>query len=752
MMGPVSSEMQRLFSHFISHIRAVAQQGNIRIPCWLTGSAEWSEALARQVLQTQRKASSYAIISSRQWSDLQTCPVHQTHRLLGQEVDLLIYDGFSGINPDTLGQISGLLKGGGLLLFLTPAPFTSEFFDDPEKQRLLVEPYACADVGNHFLEHLRHCFIEDTAMLWFDQQRGFLSTLPAPPLAASMSLALDDQKKVIKDIHFDLQARGPQCCVLTAARGRGKSSALGILARSLMKEGKNVVVTAPRSDAVESLFQHAADEAGFERTRYQVHNEEACLTFRLPVEVCNEGPGADILFVDEAAGIPVHLLSRYLDKFSKIVFATTTQGYEGTGQGFALRFLSILRSRVSSLACYTLEKPVRWSEQDTLEPFFNRLLLLDAVAPIRKKSSDGSPAGSSLIDSSLIDSSHLVHYRVVDPGWLVSHPQQLRDLFGLMIDAHYRTTPGDLRIMLDSPNLNIWIAESAGQIIGACLVAEEGGLDDELLQRIWEGRRRPRGHLIPQLLIAQEGYLEAAGFTALRIVRIAVHDHYRREKVASGLLEAIQHKALHDEALHYEAKKPPCDLIGASFAVTPALLSFWQQQGFQVIRIGTQLDPVSGAYAALVLKGLSVSAKQKLCLWQSEFQRRLVYLRGEWLKCLQTDILQCIHFSDVPAQRAEQDDWRDLSGFAFHFRSYESSAFLFAALAKRYRGLWDQDEADQQIRYLIEIRVIQQRSEDEVMQQCRLAQRKVLLTALRAAAAYLFQQAQLAGLVTGIIE
>lgn len=735
MTAPASSERQKIFSHRISRLITVAQQGNVRASCWLTGASEWTKEVARQVLEGQGKVSGYVIISSRQWSGLQTCPVHQTHRLLGREVDLLIYDGFSGINPDTLGQISGLLKGGGLFLFLTPAPFTPAFFDDPEKQRLLVEPYTCSDVGNHFLEHLRRCFITESAMFRFDQERGFSSMhskQSATPSLASMSLALDDQQQVINKVHRHLQASGQQCCVLTAARGRGKSSALGIIARLLMKEGESIVVTAPRADAVESLFQHAASEEGVERTRYQVLNKSACLTFHLPVDVCSEGNTAAILLVDEAAGIPVHLLTRYLDKFPKIIFATTTQGYEGTGQGFAIRFLPTLRQRVSSLACYTLEKPVRWSESDSLEPFFNRLLILDAVAPVRME------VGSNL---------EKIHYRVVDPEGLVSHPQLLRDLFGLMIDAHYRTTPGDLRIMLDSPNLKIWIAEAAGQVVGACLVAEEGGLDDELLQRIWEGRRRPRGHLIPQLLIAQEGYLEAAEFTALRIVRIAVHDQYRRRKVASGLIEAIHSKAAHQETLCYEDKRQTCDLIGASFAVTPVLLSFWQQQGFQVIRIGTQLDPVSGAYAALVLKGVSVRAKQKLPLWQSEFQRRFDYLKREWLTGLPTDIVQRIEFSSEALLRAEQDDWRDLSGFAFHFRSYESSAFLFAELAKRYRTLWDQNTTNERIRYLIEIRVIQQQSEDEVMQHYQWTQRKTLLASLRSAAAFLYEQAQLAGLV-----
>ena len=564
----------------------------------------------------------------------------------------------------------------------------------------------------------------------FDQQRGLLSDLPiVSDLYSSISSALKDQHKVINNIRQHLQAPGQQCCVLTAARGRGKSSALGIIARHLMNEGKNMVVTAPRADAVESLFQHAADGMGFERTRYRVCNANAQLIFQLPVDVCKGTNAvchhADILLVDEAAGIPVNLLSKYLVYFPKIIFATTTQGYEGTGQGFALRFLSILKKQVKSLACYTLDKPVRWSEQDPMEPFFNRLLLLDAQAPTVTLARGKEEADSAAIC-----------YRIVESEWLITYPNKLRALFGLMIDAHYRTTPGDLRIMLDSPNLKIWIAESAGHIVGACLVAEEGGLDDELLQHIWQGRRRPRGHLIPQLLVAQEGYIDAAQLRALRVVRIAVHDRYRRQGVASGLLATVRELA----------QRENIDLVGASFAVTPELLDFWQNQGFKLIRIGTQLDPVSGSHAALVLQGLSVIAEQKLSVWQHEFRRRLIYQQGEWLKNLDSDILQRVQSLLVVARtqvlpRTEQEDWRDLSGFAFHFRSYESSAFLFADLAKRYRYLWDKESTTEQTRYLIEKRVIQQVSEKEVIAHCKLQTGKALLQSLRLAAAFLYKQA-----------
>ncbi|MGY8870413.1 MAG: tRNA(Met) cytidine acetyltransferase TmcA [Pseudomonadales bacterium] len=715
------------FQALLARLVLQAEQGNVRYPCWLTGSPQWTAEQALTYIQNNDQLRCI-IISSREWEGQVTCPVHQAHRLLGQEVELLVYDGFSGINPDTLGQISGLLKGGGLFVFLSPPPESLDFFDDPEKQRLRVEPYTSLQVGNHFLEHMMRCFNEEPFLSRFDQTHGLLSLLPPSLSHTPTDVGLFDQQEVVDQVTQCFALSGQQYCVLTAARGRGKSAALGLIARQLLDQGRNVVVTAPSADALDSLFEHASAAEGFHRTRYQVIEEkqQTHLTFQQPVDVCCEHSDADILLVDEAAGIPVHLLTGFLEKYSKIIFATTTQGYEGTGQGFVLRFLSTLQRRANALHCFTLEKPIRWSEHDPLEPFINKLLLLDA----------GS-LSSEIVEKKIKESSSVIQYRCVDSTWLVDNPDQLRALFGLMINAHYRTTPGDLRIMLDSPNLQIWIAESVEGIVGACLVAEEGGLEEELIQHIWEGRRRPRGHLLPQLLVAQEGYLNAAEFTMLRVVRVAVCDQYRRSGIATGLLHAIEHSPINRQ---YQ-------MMGASFAVTASLLDFWQAEGYQVIRVGTQRDPISGSYAALVLKGLSVPANQALCAWQSEFQKRLLFLKNEWLQALDSNILVRVKQS-VPVEflRSEHEEWYDLSGFAFHHRAYESSAYIFARLAEQYRGLWDIDSTDKQIKYLIEERVIQQKSEQQVIDATGLQNRKVLLSSLRLAASFLYQQAQRQGL------
>jgi tRNA(Met) cytidine acetyltransferase len=723
MLGHTPDSLQGI----LSRLTVEARQGNVRYPCWLTGSPQWAHEKALKYIQSNGHLRC-AVISSREWKGQEICAVHQAHRLLGQEVDLLVYDGFSGVNPDTLGQVSGLLKGGGLFLFMSYPAESPDFFDDPEKERLRVEPYTSVQVGNYFLEHLKRCFNEEPFLTRFDQSRGLLSQMPPSVLPLSEAQGLLDQQNVVAQITKHIGLAGQQCCVLTAARGRGKSSALGIIARQLLSQGHNVVVTAPSTDAVDSLFQHASAANGFQRIRYQVVGGEPLvnLTFKTPVDACCHETDADILLVDEAAGIPAPLLTRFLERYSKIIFATTTQGYEGTGQGFALRFLPTLMRRVKALHCFTLDKPVRWSEHDPLEPFINKLLLLDACP-------EPNPVTDQTVKSEPLE----INYRRVGSEWLLNNPDQLRVLFSLMINAHYRTTPGDLRIMLDSPNLQIWIAESAQEIIGACLVAEEGGLDGELVQRIWEGRRRPRGHLIPQLLVAQEGYLDAAEFTMLRVVRIAVSEQFRRCGVASGLLHAIEQAG----------KNSQYGVIGASFAVSPELLDFWFAEGFQVYRIGTQQDPVSGSYATLVIKGLSATANKLLCLWENEFQKRLLYLQGEWLHSLDSTVLERVQKPiSGECARQEAEEWNDLAGFAFHFRAYESSAYIFARLAEKYRFLWDIESTDRQIKALIERRVIQQRDELQIADETGQQNRKALLNSLRLAAGFLYQQAQQEGL------
>ena len=72
------------------------------------------------------------------------------------------------------------------------------------------------------------------------------------------------------------------------------------------------------------------------------------------------------------------MLTDFLTHYSRIVFASTQHGYEGSGRGFAINFKKILDSVAPEWVNCELSTPIRWSENDTLENFVFDALLLKA--------------------------------------------------------------------------------------------------------------------------------------------------------------------------------------------------------------------------------------------------------------------------------------------------------------------------------------------------------------------------------------
>ena len=78
-----------------------------------------------------------------------------------------------------------------------------------------------------------------------------------------------------------------------------------------------------------------------------------------------------------------------------------------------------------------------------------------------------------------------------DGAWLLQHEATLQQLFGLLVLAHYRTTPLDFRLLLDAPNLRTLILRQGEAVAGVALLSAEGGFDPAMSHEIWAGRRRP---------------------------------------------------------------------------------------------------------------------------------------------------------------------------------------------------------------------------------------------------------------------
>jgi len=546
-------------------------------------------------------------------------PLASGTRLAGAETHLLVYDAWSGLDPDGFGAATGALRGGGLFLILTPPVAAWSEIPDPQAERIAVWPHDAATLGRRFLRRFVQVLIGHPGVMLVSEGEPIPdppspSSSPLTPLAPGLveqdptQPATTDQQGAIEAILRLAHGRAHRPLVLTAHRGRGKSAALGIAAARLARGGlQRILVTAPRSGACEAIFRHFSLTFGAAAPlREDTDKPAGALRFIAPDELCETHPDADLLLVDEAAGIPAPLLANLLDHYPRVCFATTVHGYEGTGRGFEVRFREVLDRRTPGWRALSLTNPIRWSAGDPLEALVFRALLLDASAA----QPDPSPTET-------LKAPELVR---LDRDTLAADEPTLRQVFGLLVLAHYQTRPMDLRMLLDGPNVRIYCLRQGSQVLATLLAAEEGAIaSEELRQAIFTGRRRPRGHLLPQTLSAHGGLLEAPALSYLRVIRIAVHPALTRQGLGARLLRGLA----------TEGRREGFDLTGASFGATPGLIAFWHACGYRPAQMGTSRNAASGEHAIVMLRPLSPAGRRLTARAEQRLEERLgVLLAG----------------------------------------------------------------------------------------------------------------------------
>ena len=494
------------------------------------------------------------------------------------------------------------MKAGSWLVLLLPV--WEEWETQPDADSLRWSDCPDPIATPHFVQHLKRVLTADNeAILWRQNQPFSLAHFtPRTDWYPATGAPQPEQQQLLKQ----LMTMPPGVAAVTAARGRGKSALAGQL---ISRIAGRAIVTAPAKASTDVLAQFAGEK----------------FRFIAPDALLASDEQADWLVVDEAAAIPAPLLHQLVSRFPRTLLTTTVQGYEGTGRGFLLKFCA----RFPHLHRFELQQPIRWAQGCPLEKMVSEALVFD------DENFTHTPQGNIVISA-------------FEQTLWQSDPETPLKVYQLLSGAHYRTSPLDLRRMMDAPGQHFLQAAGENEIAGALWLVDEGGLSQQLSQAVWAGFRRPRGNLVAQSLAAHGNNPLAATLRGRRVSRIAVHPARQREGTGRQLIAG---------ALQYTQD---LDYLSVSFGYTGELWRFWQRCGFVLVRMGNHREASSGCYTAMALLPMSDAGKQ-LAEREHYRLRRDAQALAQWNgETLPVDPLNDAVLSD--------DDWLELAGFAFAHR------------------------------------------------------------------------------------
>ncbi|WP_231566770.1 GNAT family N-acetyltransferase [Erwinia sp. 9145] len=586
----------------ITHTEALKQQGRRRLLV-ISGEEEWCQQQAARWMAAL--PGDWLWLGDAPQSPL-SCAATAARTLLGREFLHAVFDARHGFNAEALAALSGTLKPGSWLLVLAPA--WERWLAQPDTDSLRWSEQPSAIPTPNFLHRFRQRVLTDSDAALLRQH----SPLRLPPLPDGPAWQPDNTAQ--RQLLARLLACEPGIHALISPRGRGKSALAGQLAAEWPGE---CLITAPAKVSTEVLARFAGEKFRF------------IAPDRLLAEQADyQAQKIDWLIIDEAAAIPTPLLEKLVTLFPRVLLTTTLQGFEGTGRGFLLKFCAGL----PNATLLSLDEPLRWAKNDPLERFVDGTLLFEEAQPERSEAD--------------------VRYVFPEQADWQTHPAQLCALYQLLASAHYRTSPLDLRRMMDAPGMHFSAALQGDQVSGAAWLVEEGGLSASLAEAVWAGFRRPRGNLVAQSLAAHASFPEAAQLHSRRISRIAIAPALRRCGIGRNMVR------------HGITRARGLDFLSVSFGYTDALWAFWRACGFQLVRIGTRQEASSGCYAAMAVLPISEQGSQLCARASQRLARDWPWLR----RFVQIDGLT------FPAhdEALDDDDWRELAGFAWAQRPLEA--------------------------------------------------------------------------------
>mmetsp|Transcript_8866 Transcript_8866/g.13289 ORF Transcript_8866/g.13289 Transcript_8866/m.13289 type:complete len:1103 (+) Transcript_8866:133-3441(+) len=480
-----------------------------------------------------------------------------TDKVLGQTFGMCVLQDFEGLTPNLLARTVETVEGGGLvILLLKTVKSLKQLYTMSMDVHSRFRTEAHHEIIPRFNERFILSLAECQACLVLDDELNILplsskvnhipaaggengTDLSGPPvceeleelkaslldggdshIAALVSLAktIDQAHAVMSFLDAITEKTLRATVSLTAARGRGKSAAIGIcLAGAIAYGYSNVFVTAPSPENLKTVFeflisglkalkfkdhmdfevlQESRGEAGSVVTRVNVFRDHRqTVQYILPTEHAALAQ-AELVAIDEAAAIPLPVVQKLLGPYL-VFMSSTVNGYEGTGRSLSLKLIQQLRQQQSqaiaasassagnSVAGSKVKKGQRKVHEDRWRVAAEAAANYSAVGgaartlseitletPIRYGKGDAvekwlngllcldSATGSNRLVSVMPAPKDCELY-LVDRDALFSYHSMaeglLQRIWSLYTSAHYKNTPNDLQMLSDAPAHRLFV-------------------------------------------------------------------------------------------------------------------------------------------------------------------------------------------------------------------------------------------------------------------------------------------------------
>ncbi|EHB01864.1 UPF0202 protein C20G8.09c [Heterocephalus glaber] len=492
-------------------------------------------------------------------TNIRYCYYNETHKILGNTFGMCVLQDFEALTPNLLARTVETVEGGGLVVILLRTMNSlKQLYTMSMDVHSRYRTEAHQDVVGRFNERFilslascKKCLVIDDQLniLPISSHMASLETLPpqAPDENLSPSAlelqnlkeslqdtqpvgvlvdcckTLDQAKAVLKFIEGISEKTLRSTVALTAARGRGKSAALGLALAGAVAFGySNIFVTSPSPDNLHTLFEFVFK--GFDALQYQEHldyeiiqslnpefnkavirvnifrEHRQTIQYIHPADAVKLGQ-AELVVIDEAAAIPLPLVKSLLGPYL-VFMASTINGYEGTGRSLSLKLIQQLRQQsAQSQISYYVNRDTLFCYHKASEVFLQRLM-------------------------------------------------------ALYVASHYKNSPNDLQMLSDAPAHHLFCLlppvpptqNALPEVLAVVQVCLEGEISRQSILNSLSRGKKASGDLIPWTVSEQFQDPDFGGLSGGRVVRIAVHPDYQGMGYGSRAVQLLQ--------MYYEGRFP----------------------------------------------------------------------------------------------------------------------------------------------------------------------------------------------------